>query len=98
MRKCTLRKAVAASLEQVNSHMTYSFFLDYQFAFECPSHPGKEHLCVVDGIFEKSKLIMCLHNLKHKKPVRMSSTHEIWFHKAFNGANYTSVAGSVSKF
>ena len=41
-----LTKAVAASLEQVNSHMNYGFFLDYQFAFECPSHPGREHLCV----------------------------------------------------
>ena len=78
-----LRKAVAASLEQVNSHMNYGFFLDYQFAFECPSHPGREHLCVVDGKFEKAKFMMCLENLKHKKPVRMSSNHEIWFHKVF---------------
>ena len=35
-----LRKAVAAALEKVSSHMNYGFFLDYQFAFECPSHPG----------------------------------------------------------
>ena len=78
-----LRKAVADSLEQVNSHMNYGFFLDYQFAFECPSHPGREHLCVVDGTFENSKFMMCLQNLKHKKPVKMSSNHEIWFHKVF---------------
>ena len=79
-----LRKAVAASLEQVNSHMNYGFFLDYQFAFECPSHPGREHLCVVDdGTLENVKLMKCYQNLKHKKPVRMSSIHEVWFHKVF---------------
>ena len=76
-----LRKAVAASLEQVNSHMNYGFFLDYQFAFACPSHPGREHLCVVEGALEIVMLMKCLQNLKHKKPVRMNSTHEIWFDK-----------------
>ena len=76
-----LRKAVTASLEQVNSHMNYGFFLDYQFAFECPSHPGGEHLCVVDGSLENVKLMTCLQSLKHKKPVKLSSIHEIWFHK-----------------
>ena len=39
------RKAIAVSLEHVNSHMNYGIFLDYQLAFECPSHPGREHLC-----------------------------------------------------
>ena len=78
-----LRKAVAASLEQVNSHMNYGFFLDYQFAFECPSHPGREHLCIVEGTLENIKLMKCLQNLKHKKPVRMNSIHEIWFDKVF---------------
>ena len=83
-----LRKAVAASLEQVNSHMNYGSFLNYQFAFECPSHPGREHLCVADGIFENSKFMMCLQKLKHKQPVRMSFIHEIWFHKVFTQMLY----------
>ena len=75
-----LRKAVADSLEQVNCRMNYGFFLDYQLAFECPSHPGTEHLCVVEGELENVKVMMCLKNFKHKKPVRMSTIHEIWFH------------------
>ena len=78
-----LRKAVAASLEQVNSHMNYGFFLDYQFAFECPIHPGREHFCVVEEALENAKLMKCFQNLKHKKPVRMNSIHEIWFNKVF---------------
>ena len=76
-----LRKAVAASLEQVNSHMNYGFFLDYQFAFECPSHPGREHLCVIEEKLEDVKVFKCLQNSEDKKPVKMDSVHEIWLHQ-----------------
>ena len=74
-----LRKAVAASLEQVNSHMNYGFFLDYQFAFECPSHPGREHLCVVDS--ESPKIMSCCQNKKNRTSVAMKSSHKVWFYK-----------------
>ena len=74
-----LRKSVAASLEQVNSHMNYGFFLDYQFAFECPSHPGREHLCVVDS--ESPKVMSCCLNKKKKTSVAMMVSHKVWFYK-----------------
>ena len=76
-----LREAAAAVLEQVSSHMNYGFLLDYQFAFECPSHPGREHLCVVDRAFEAIKFMKCLKDLDDKKPVKMDMIHKIWFHK-----------------
>ena len=76
-----LRKAVAASLEKVNSHMNYGSFLDYQFAFECPNHLGREHLCVVEEKLEDVKVFKCLQNFEDKKPVKMDSIHEIWLHK-----------------
>ena len=76
-----LRKAVAASLEQVNSHMNYGFFLDYQFSFECPSHLGREHLCVVEGALENVRVLKCLQDSTDKKPVKMDYAHSIWFHK-----------------
>ena len=44
-----IRLQVMAALEQVGFCMNYGYILDYQFAFECPSHPGKEHLCVLEG-------------------------------------------------
>ena len=47
--KCCSEKSSAAALEKVTSYMNYGFFLDYQFAFKFPSHPGRGHLCVVDG-------------------------------------------------
>ena len=74
-----LRKAVAASLVQVNSHMNYGFFLDYQFAFECLSHPGREHLCVVDS--ESPKIMSCCQNKKNKTSVAMNFSHKVWFYK-----------------
>ena len=56
-----LKKEIAAVLEQVSSQMiNYGFFLNYQFAFECPSHPEREHLCVVDGTLENVKVMKCL--------------------------------------
>ena len=76
-----LRQAVACALKHVDSHMNYGFFLDYQFAFECPSHPGREHLCVVDATLEIVKVFKCLQDLEDKKPVKMDPIHEVWFHK-----------------
>ena len=44
-----LRKAVASALDKVSYHMNYGFCLEYQFAFECQSHSGREYLSVVDS-------------------------------------------------
>ena len=74
-----IRWQVVAALEQVGSHMNYGYFLDYQFAFECPSHPGREHLCVVEEQSEVTKLIEYLEDLKDKKPEKMGSVHIVWW-------------------
>ena len=55
-----IRQQVVAALEHVISHVNYGNFVDYQFAFECPSHPGKEHMCVVAEQSEETKLMECL--------------------------------------
>ena len=44
-----LRKAISSALDKVSYHMNYGFFLEYQFAFECQSHSGREYLSVVDS-------------------------------------------------
>jgi len=72
-----VRKAVVAALEKVSSHMNYGY-LDYQFAFECPSHPGKHHLCIVDNLLEAPQIMNCLQN---QEPVKMESDQTIWFYK-----------------
>ena len=74
-----IRQQVVAALEQVGSHMNYGNFVNYQFAFECPSHPGKEHLCVVDKKPEVTKLMDCLEHLDYRKPEKMESVHTVWW-------------------
>ena len=59
------------------SHIGY--FLDYQFALECPIHPGKEHLCVVQEQSEVTKLMEYLEDLKDKKPEKMGRVHTVWW-------------------
>ena len=75
-----IRQQVMAALEQVGSHMNYGNFQDYQFTFECPSHPGKEHLCVVEEQSEvPPKHMECLKDLKHRKPEKTGSVHTVWW-------------------
>ena len=73
-----IRRQVVAALEQVGSHMNYGNFVDYHFAFECPSHPGKEHLCVVDEQSEETEIMDCLKDRNDKQPERMESVHTVW--------------------
>ena len=74
-----IRQQVEAALQQVGAHMNYGNFVEYQFAFECPSHPGKEHLCVVDDQPEIPKLMDCLEYLGDRKPEKMGSVHTVWW-------------------
>ena len=76
-----VRQQVVVALEQVSSHMNYGNFVDYQFAFECPSHPGKEHLCVVEEQSEVTKLMECLEYLDYRQPEKMESTHTVWWYE-----------------
>ena len=75
----TIRREVESTFERVSSHMNYGYFMDYQFAFECPSHPGREHLCVVDQKESSPKLMLCLQDLTSKIPVELSSCHKVWY-------------------
>ena len=72
-----IRQQVVAALEQVSSHMNYGNFMDYQFAFECLSHPGKEHLCVVEEQSEVTKLMECLEYHDYRQPEKIGSAHTV---------------------
>ena len=72
-----IRQQVVAALKHVGSHMNYGNFVDYQFAFECPSHPWKEHLCVVEDQSEVTKLMECLKHLDDRQPEKMGSCHTV---------------------
>ena len=44
----TVRGIVESTLKVVTSKMNYSFCAEYHLSFECPSHPGRDHLCTVE--------------------------------------------------
>ena len=77
----TVRRLVESTLKTVTSQMNYHFSADYLLAFECPSHPGREHLCVVDSDEASPYVMSCLQNMDDIEPVDMSDHHLIWFKK-----------------
>ena len=77
----TVRRLVESTLKTVTSQMNYHFSAEYQLSFECPSHPGREHLCVVDSDETSPYVMTCLENLDDLEPVDMSDHHLIWFKK-----------------
>ena len=76
-----VREIIESSLKTVTSRMNYAFTVSYQLAFECPSHPGRDHLCVVNSRETSPHMMDCLHNLKNPQPVEMQSQHLVWFGK-----------------
>ena len=74
-----IRKEVESTIEKVSSCMNYGYFMDYQFAFECPSHPGRDHLCVCNRNETVPELMLCLQHMTKKKPVVLNDCHKVWF-------------------
>ena len=76
-----VRDIIESTLKAVSSRMNYAFSLHYQLSFECPTHPGEDHLCVVDSIENIPHKMNCLKNGKNPQPVDMQSQHLVWFGK-----------------
>ena len=77
-----VRGMVESTLKTVTSHMNYSFCAEYQLSFECPAHPGRDHLCTVASDDTSSPHVMlCLQNKNDPCPIEMQSQHLSWFGK-----------------
>ena len=76
-----IREIVEHTLKTVTSRMNYAFSVSYQLSFECPSHPGRDHLCVVDSEETHPRIMDCLRDPENRKPVKMQSQHLVWFGK-----------------
>ena len=74
-----IRKEVESTFEKVSSRMNYGHYMDYQFAFECPIHPGREHLCVCNRNETMPELMLCIQHLTKKTPVVLNDCHKVWF-------------------
>ena len=72
-----VRGVIQSTLDTVTSRMNYHFNMGYNFGFECPAHPGREHLCVLAR--EGAKHMECLQN--PEDIVELAPHHKLWFMK-----------------
>ena len=56
-----IRATLADTMKEVHSCMKYCSSASFQYGFQCPSHPGQDHLSVVKG-----SRLLCLKYLKKK--------------------------------
>ena len=73
----SVRRVIQSTLHTVTSSMNSPFSMQYQFGFECPTHPGRQHLCVLPK--EGAKNMWCLQDSKNVLPVAVQSCHKMWF-------------------
>lgn len=71
---------IKATLELVCSKMNYPFQVGYDLAFECPDHPGRDHLCTVDRDDFSPQVMQCT-TIKNHDLVRLQSRHLLWFNE-----------------
>ena len=76
-----VREIIERTLKTVTSRMNYGFSMSYQLSFACPSHPGRDHLCVVDSGETSPHIMVCLKDPENREPVYMQSQHLVWFGK-----------------
>ena len=79
-----VRGIVESTLKTVTSRMNYSFCAEYQLSFECPSHPGRDHLCTVGRDEASPYVMLCRKASDRPRPVEMQSQHLAWFGKVSN--------------
>ncbi len=79
--ECTaLKQEIEDTLKKASSRMlNYNIDLDYQFAFDCRSHEGENHLGVVDKTDRIPKVMTCLFNPNNPQAVVLTNRHLIWY-------------------
>ena len=79
-----VRGIVESTLKAVTSRMNYSFCAEYQLSFECPSHPGRDHLCIVGRDEASPRFMVCQKESDYPLPLKIQSQHLAWFGKVSN--------------
>ena len=74
-----VRSTIESTLNTATSHMNYHFSMGYKFAFECPTHPGRDHFCVRSRI--STRFMECLQDPKEKQSVAIADHPKlnVWF-------------------
>ena len=74
-----VRSVVERILNNVTKRLHHNYSMGYKFGFECPKHPGKDHLCVLEE--ETASVMVCLQNPKCEQPITLGLHHKVWFTK-----------------
>ena len=69
-----VRSVIESTLKSTTSRMNSNFKMGYKFGFDCPTHPGMDHLCVLSS--ERAAKMQCLQT---KENVKKDSQHKVWF-------------------
>ena len=72
-----IRRVIQSTLSTVTSSMNYHFSMGYKFGFECPTHPGREHLCVLAN--ESAIRMQCLQ--EQQETFLLKAPQQMWFPK-----------------
>ena len=70
-----VRSVVQSTLSIATSRMNYHFSMGYKFGFECPTHPGRKHLCVLAR--EEHRKMECLQD--EREIIPLEPQHKVWF-------------------
>lgn len=72
-----IRSVIVSTLKTVTSRMNYKFNMQYKFGFQCPVHPGRDHLCILAK--ERGRFMECWENPQRKRPILLQPHHAVWF-------------------
>ena len=74
-----VRSTIESTLNTVTLHMNYHFSMGYKLGFECPTHPGREHFCVLADTSAWN--MECLQNPRKRQPVLLADHPKlnVWF-------------------
>ena len=69
-----VRSTITSTLNTVTSNLNYHFKMESKFGFECTSHPGKRHICIL----ESPVVMRCLQDPHKTELVSVEPRHQVW--------------------
>ncbi len=72
-----LKQEIEDTLKKASSRMNYNSSMDYQFAFDCRSHEGGNHLGIVHEVVESIPSVMKCFN--SSQGIALQNRHLIWY-------------------
>ncbi len=71
-----LKQEIEDTLKKASSRMNYNSYMDYQFAFDCHSHEGGNHLGIVHEVESIPSAMTCVNN---SQGIALQNRHLIWY-------------------